>query len=110
MGGPANNAGLVFLNPRTNRHLQRGREREIYMPGHSARCTQLPRAAVRRAHLSLFLFFLYGEKRGSPRGENDLTVLGARARDRAPRRRSSPMNYRALPDRGTPRAPGPAPL
>ena len=89
MGGPANNAGLVFLNPRTNRHLQGGRrrkrerEREREMPGHSARCTQLPRAAAGRAHLSLFLFFSSrGEERPAARRKRSHGPWCARSRPR----------------------------
>lgn len=120
VGGPANNAGLVFLNPRTNRHL-RGE-----MPGHSARCSS--RCS---AHLSLFLLlFGPGEARhAAPRRGRRKRSHGpwlARApslhrsrhsRDRSrtldPRR----MNYRAFqsverrgddrPEEKTPRDRGP---
>lgn len=91
VGGPANNAGLVFLNPRTNRHLSGAGE----MAGHSARCG----SRCSRAHLSLFFLF-------TRPSENDLTVPGARARARASGRPATaradpPMNYRPFQTGGT---------
>lgn len=96
VGGPANNAGLVFLNPRTNRHLSGAGE----MAGHSARCG----SRCSRAHLSLFFLF-------TRPSENDLTVPGARASERAGERasrdraRRSSNELSTLPDRRNARLP-----
>lgn len=79
VGGPANNAGLVFLNPRTNRHLSGERDGGSLGALHSSRCS--------RAHLSLFPLFYSAEEAS----ENDLTVPGARASGRPATAHADPL-------------------
>lgn len=94
VGGPANNAGLVFLNSRTNRHLRGERCRVTLHVAHSSRCS-------RRAHLSLFLFSYSREERFAARRKRSHGPWWARAHSR-PRTPILSNELSSLPDRGTP--------
>lgn len=79
VGGPANNAGLVFLNPRTNRHL-RGET-----AGHSARCGS--RCSAPFSFSSLYSALRkrsHGPSSARDRSSNELSTLPDRRNARLP--------------------------